>query len=122
MIRQITRPPLNVPGDSFSVGAMKLLVGFFRCAVLVAVPLLLTGCPSGQGASDEEKEPHFLSGKNRVNAMDYARAAEAFEKALEINPRSAAAHFELGWIYERKETEDPAAAIYHYERFLKLRP
>jgi len=46
---------------------------------------------------------------------------EAFEKALEVNPRSAAAHFELALLYEKKGTE-PAAAIYHYEQYLRLRP
>ncbi|HEX5399505.1 MAG TPA: LysM domain-containing protein, partial [Verrucomicrobiae bacterium] len=34
---------------------------------------------------------------------------------------SAAAHFELGMLYEEK-VPDPAAAIYHYERYLKLNP
>ncbi len=114
--------PLNLLRDYFSVGAMKLFVAVFGRVALLAVPLLLTGCPSGQSASDEEKEPHFIAGKSRINAMDYAGATESFKKALEVNPRSAAAHFELGWLYERKETENPAAAIYHFERFLELRP
>jgi LysM repeat protein len=114
---------LNVGFDSINVGPMKLFLAFCgRAALLVALPLLLTGCPSGQSASDEEKEPHFLAGKSRVNAMDFLGATESFEKALEVNPRSAAAHFELGWLYERKETENPAAAIYHFEKFLKFRP
>jgi tetratricopeptide (TPR) repeat protein len=41
--------------------------------------------------------------------------------ALEKNPQSAAAHFELGWLNAEKES-DPAAAIYHYQKYLKLRP
>ncbi len=53
--------------------------------------------------------------------MDYAGAIEAFEKALETNPHSAAAHFELGWLYADK-VPNAATAIYHYEQFLKLRP
>lgn len=82
----------------------------------------LCGCfPAGPGQSGEEKEPHFQSGRARVNAMDYAGAIEAFEKALEVNPRSGAAHFELGWLFAEKDP-DPAAAIYHYEQYLKLRP
>ena len=93
-----------------------------------ALPLLLggagflAGClPSAQSQLDEEREYHFLAGKSRVNAMDYVAAIECFEKALEANPRSAAAHFELGWLFDQKET-DPAAAIYHYGAYLKLRP
>lgn len=88
-------------------------------AFLVAA---LCGCiPSGSSQPDEEKEPHFQRGRERVNAMDYGGAIESFEKALEVNPHSGAAHFELGWLYADKQPE-PAAAIYHYERYLKLRP
>ena len=53
--------------------------------------------------------------------MDFQGAIEAFEQALEANPRSGAAHLELGWLFAKNEA-DPAAAIYHYEKFLKLRP
>ena len=81
---------------------------------------MLSGClPSAP--RDEEKEPYFLAGKSRVNTMDFKGAIESFEKAVEVNPKSAPAHFELGWLYDQKES-DPAAAIYHYERYLKLSP
>lgn len=99
---------------------MKSSVVFLSRFLLAGLVLVLTGCPFGRNASDEEKEPHFLAGKARVNAMDFRGAIESFQKALEVNPRSAAAHFELGWLYERKDA-DPAAAIYHYEQYLKLR-
>ena len=91
------------------------------CALLLLGGLAFSGCfPASQGQSDEEKEPHFLAGNSWVNARDYTRAIESFEKALEVNPKSAAAHFELAWIFDQKEV-DPAAAIYHYERYLRLR-
>jgi LysM repeat protein len=84
--------------------------------------MALSGClPSGQNQSDEEKEPYFVLGKSRINAMDYQGAIEAFQESLEVNPHSAAAHFELGWLYDEKES-DPAAAIYHYQQYLKLCP
>ena len=53
--------------------------------------------------------------------MDYQGAIEAFEQSLEANPHSAAAHFELGWLYDEKAS-DPAAAIFHYQQYLKLNP
>jgi LysM repeat protein len=82
----------------------------------------LSGCtPSGQSPLSEEKEPHFVLGKSRVNAMDFQGAIEAFEQSLEANPHSAAAHFELGWLNDEKES-DPAAAIYHYKEYLRLNP
>jgi LysM repeat protein len=90
------------------------------CVAWLAVAL--SGCtPSGRSQLSEEKEPHFVQGKGRVNAMDYQGAIEAFEQSLEANPHSAAAHFELGWLYDEK-TSDPAAAIYHYQEYLKLNP
>jgi len=95
---------------------------FWLALFALWVGIALSGCtPSGQNQSDDEKEPHFVLGKNRINAMDYQGAIEAFEEALEVNPHSAAAHFELGWLYDEKEP-DPAAAIYHYEQYLKLCP
>lgn len=88
-------------------------------AVLTAT---LCGCfSSGSSRADEEKESHFQQGRARVNGMDYSGAIEAFEKTLEVNPQHAQAHFELGWLYADKQPE-PAAAIYHYEQYLKLRP
>jgi len=90
------------------------------CVVWLAVAL--GGCtPSGRSQLSEEKEPHFVLGKSRVNAMDFQGAIEAFEQSLEANPHSATAHFELGWLYDEK-TSDPAAAIFHYQQYLKLNP
>ena len=74
-----------------------------------------------QSDQDDEKEPHYVLGISRVNAMDYQGAVEAFEESLEVNPHSAAAHYQLGMLYENQET-DPAAAIYHYEQYLKFDP
>jgi tetratricopeptide (TPR) repeat protein len=90
------------------------------CVVWLAVAL--SGCtPSGRSQLSEEKEPHFVQGKGLVNAMDFQGAIEAFGQSLEANPHSAAAHFELGWLFDEKAS-DPAAAIFHYQQYLKLNP
>lgn len=100
-----------------------MLWGKISFALLAAIcGLALCGCnPPGQSVADEEKEPQFLIGRSRVNTMNFAGAIEAFEQALEKNPQSGAAHFELGWLYAEKES-DWAAAIFHYQKYLKLRP
>jgi tetratricopeptide (TPR) repeat protein len=100
---------------------MRFWIRFAFCALAALLGAALGGCAPGQGQTDEEKEPHFVLGQSRVNAMDYPGAIDAFEQSLEANPQSAAAHFELGWLYEEKAS-DPAAAIYHYKRYLKLNP
>lgn len=83
--------------------------------------MAVSGCSSDSSQLDEEKEPHFVLGKSRVNAMDYTGAVEAFTESLEVNPRSAAAHFQLACLFDTKVT-DPAAAVYHYQEFLRLNP
>ena len=93
-----------------------------RNAAVLLLAAALSGClPTGSSQSDEEKEAHFQTGRARVNGMDYGGAIEAFQKAIEVNPHSGAAHFELGWLFADKQP-DPAAAIYHYDRYLALRP
>lgn len=54
----------------------------------------------------------------------YARAAEAFERALRAAPRRPAgtmAVFELGWMYESR-MGDRASAQREYERYLRIAP
>ena len=98
---------------------VKLRIPRWCCGV--ALGLALCGCmPSSQGPADEQKEPYFLTGKAREGTLDFKGAIEAFEKALEANPQNASAHFELGLRYEKEA--DYSAAIYHFERYLKLRP
>ena len=93
-----------------------------RSFLLVALVLGAGGClPSSEGQSDEQKDPYFQTGKSRAMDRDFKGAIESFEKALEANPRSALAHFELGVLYEQQEN-DYAAALYHYDRCVKLRP
>jgi LysM repeat protein len=99
----------------FSVSVFRRLVLF-----LPAI-LLLSGCLQPDSTQDEQKEPHFMDGKRCANSFDYKGAIEHFQKALEVNPRNASAHFELGVLYDQKEP-DPAAAIYHYQAYLRLNP
>jgi LysM repeat protein len=97
----------------------------FRAVALYTALFLLVsglmGCVQGDNHADEEKDPHFQRGRDLAGGQDFKGAAEEFEKALEINPRSAPAHFELGWLYDTK-LNDYAAAIYHYEQHLRLQP
>jgi LysM repeat protein len=92
------------------------------CSLLFLVLALLTACDPQQGGRvEEQKDPFFLKGRNLVTSKDYRGAIEQFEKALEVNPRSASAHFELAWLYE-EHVKDFAAAIHHYQWHLRLRP
>jgi tetratricopeptide (TPR) repeat protein len=91
-----------------------------RFGFLLLLLPVISGCLPADGPVDDEKDPHFQQGRNLVNSEDFKGATEEFELALQTNPNSAAAHFELGWLSEK--AGDYAAAIYHYERHLKLQP
>jgi len=96
--------------------------GLFSSVMAVLLSFAGSGCtPHAETQSDEQKDPYYLSGINRRRDLDYKGAIEAFEKALEINPRSASAHYELAIIFDEHE-KDYAAALYHYDRVVKLRP
>jgi LysM repeat protein len=80
------------------------------------------GCsPTAEGRLDEQQNPHYRAGKDKLSALDYKGAIESFERAVEDNPRSVLAHFELGVLFEQ-HANDYAAALYHYNKALKLRP
>lgn len=101
---------------------MKCLRPIIFSAVLILAAAGLSGCfPAGDNRVDEEKDPHFQRGRDLVNSQEFKAAVDEFEKALETNPRSSAAHYELGWLYDNK-MNDYAAAIYHYEQHLILAP
>lgn len=109
---------LHRPERSFSLRAMS----FLRCSLLLLC-LALAGCrPGTQGVIDEQKEPYFLAARKRIQEHDPQGAIEYFEKALDVNPRSASAHLELGMLFEKQEPADYAAALYHYKRALDIRP
>jgi len=100
---------------------MFVVAGFPRFWLGLALCVALCGClPSSQGPLDEQREPHFLTAKARASGLDFKGAVEAYEAALEANPRNASAHYELGLLCEKES--DYAAAIFHLERYLKFRP
>jgi tetratricopeptide (TPR) repeat protein len=120
----ITRPNIvalrHVP-ILFNFDAMSLWIRFLFFALAICVSAALAGCMPDQSQSDDEKEPHFVLGQSRMNAMDFQGAAEAFEEAIEVNPHSAPAHYQLAMLYDTR-VPDPAAAIYNYQEYLKYDP
>ena len=102
-------------GPRIAVGAILAF------AAILGMIGLLSKSPGTPSRVGEQKEPYFLQGMSLILATNYTGAIESFEKALEVNPKSAAAHFELGLLFDQKVTDAPAA-IYHYEQYLRLYP
>jgi LysM repeat protein len=115
--------PLRIECGLFSFSGMFFrLLWCLPCACLV---LAFCGCDKvSETKADEQKNPHFIVGKERVSSRDYRGAIEAFERAIEVNPHSALAHFELGLLYEQHDDSDNhlISAMYHYKKALDLRP
>jgi LysM repeat protein len=106
--------------------SFKLARMLSRPAAFVLLLPLLFGCsPTREAQLDEQRNPYFIEGKDRIGSRDYKGAIAAFEKALEVNPRSPLAHFELAVLYEQhsdQREDDYVAALYHYNQAVRLRP
>lgn len=56
-----------------------------------------------------------------AQATRYDDAIEAYRKSIELNPKNAEAHYNLGLLYDRVKTQSDRAA-WHYRRYLELKP
>lgn len=111
------------PREIFVYFRIMSFFGRINLSVWAMMALLaVNGCsPVDSSQGDEEKEPHFVLGDSRFNEMDWPGAIDAYEQSLEVNPHSAQAHYRLAQLFDTKQP-DAAAAIYHYEQYLKLSP
>ena len=121
MKRTVDNIPLPTRFDFSNFPAMKLRLPQYFCLCLLAGGLAFNGCTPAPNNSQEDKEPHYLTGRRLVQQRDWDGAERAFLKSLESNPRSSLAHYELGIIYLSHKT-DSAVAIFHLKRYLTLNP
>ena len=100
-------------------GKLKWLEVAAACAALV----LLAGCGPRAARLDrrDEQDPIIRRAQAKARIGDVDGAIELYRKALERNPHLARAHFDLGILYDTRK-KDYIRAIYHYKRYLELRP
>lgn len=92
--------------------------------VWMAVVLLClggAGCEPWNRGGGEEEDPDYQAGLNHKRAGRAERAVGSFERALQRNPRSASAHFELGLLYYQGVT-NYVRALNHFDHVKRLRP
>jgi len=93
-----------------------LTLGF--CAALAAGLLCGSGC-NRNGAA--EHNPLFLKGKQLRQDGNPVEAESYFRRFLQKNPDSPGGHLALAGLYD-EVLENPAAALYHYDEYLRLVP
>lgn len=99
---------------------MNAFSGWITCVVLTA--LLAGGCGRNAQLLDrmEERDPLLKRARLLKSRQDIPGAIAAYHKALERKPNLARAHLEVGFLYDGQQ--DYLRAIYHYQRYLELRP
>lgn len=115
-----------------SIGSKSLAVrsGFgetwktVAVAFVLASALILPCCgPRDAGPAKAHKGAlhQYKLGARRYREGDFEAAIKIYEKALQIDPNLAAAHLDLGIIYDDYRT-DKKRAIAHYKEYLRLEP
>jgi LysM repeat protein len=85
--------------------------------------LTLTGCSDKSLSMDEkeERDPLVKTGVAYMEQNQWNEAERAFKDALDADPLMAKPHLDLAVIYQQYNT-NYIHAIYHYDRYLELRP
>lgn len=98
---------------------------FRRCFALTAALLLaFAGCTDSERFSyaSERDEPHYREGKSLLDAGRRQEALSAFLKVIDRRRDDAPeSHLEVGLLYVQ-HINDPLSAIYHFRKYLALRP
>jgi len=91
--------------------------------VLIIVAAFLSGCSRQVASLDDSdfRDPLIRKAQSKVRQGDKDGAVECLNSALERRPDLAQAHLSLALLYDDYK-KDYVRAIYHYERYLELRP
>jgi tetratricopeptide (TPR) repeat protein len=95
---------------------------FFICLLLL-ICLFSSACGGSAARQDrrEERDPLLIRGDARKRAGDVDGAIDLYQEALSRKPQLAMAHLKLGLEFDN-EKQDYLRAVYHYARYLELRP
>lgn len=107
-----------------------------KVLIYILFPLLIVGCSSSKNTTSknttkkstskvqltEYEEVNFgnayIEGAKEKILENYDKATALFKRALDINPKSAAAHYEIGLCYEKLGQSDEA--FMHFEQANQL--
>lgn len=94
-----------------------------RALIFLVVLLCETGCDPKARLSDESEREHpaIRKGREFESAGDYEGARFTYQALLDRDPSIARAHLALAFLME-KQGSNSVDAIYHFQRYLALRP
>ncbi|MBO6102714.1 MAG: LysM peptidoglycan-binding domain-containing protein [Opitutales bacterium] len=103
-------------------GALGSILPIALALAALAYVLLTGGCDiKRQQAVKEEDESHYIRGQEEKRRGDYKEALSAFQKVVEKRADAPESHMEIGLIC-LNYLNDPVAAIYHFRKYLELKP
>lgn len=90
---------------------------------MLLAAFMLTGCGKGAKSLEarEESDPNIAAGQAYMEEGKYDEAIAEFKKVLDTEPLMARPHLDLATIYQNNKL-NYIHAIYHYDRYLELRP
>src|ERR1700751_611039 len=86
--------------------AIVLALLFLACFVAVAAPQTKAATPQAKPTAPADAE--YQKGLSLLKAGDIAGASRAFERTVQLAPKSAEAHNSLGWILFSQGENDKA--------------
>ncbi len=97
---------------------------FSILALLLAAIFAGAGCdrlPKGEPVA-EINEPDYVEGQRLLRQGNEQAALAAFTRVIHARPQDAPeSHLQVGLLY-LQEVKDPITAIYHFRRYLELKP
>ena len=96
---------------------MNACVGLFGRIVVI---MLLSGAIVACGGKEERKAKYLERGKNYLESKNYDKAKIEFKNVLQIDPKDADAHMQLGKVEEKRQNFPKAFSA--YEKAAELRP
>jgi tetratricopeptide (TPR) repeat protein len=90
--------------------------------LVILATALWGGCsPDDFLVADEDRERNFQRARDAERLGDFEAASEYYERALEKNSRAPTVHLGYASLCEG-QLRRYADAVYHYQRYLRLRP
>jgi tetratricopeptide (TPR) repeat protein len=95
----------------------------FSVILLIAAAFAITGCSRQVASLDDNdfRDPMIRKAQSKVRQGDKDGAIACLNSALERRPNLAQAHLSVALLYNDYK-KDYVRAIYHYHRYLELRP